>query len=96
MNTKPPAIGSYIDDEEKELIESIENGPDDQYKSVLTDAKKSELEAIAKNSIDMGREKISLRVPKVDLVKLREKAEKEGMPYQTLINSILHKAANDH
>lgn len=95
MNTKSPTIGSYIDDDEKELIEAIENAPADQYKSVMTDAKKLELETIAKKSIDTGREKISLRVPKVDLVKLREKARKEGMPYQTLINSILHKAAND-
>lgn len=95
MNMKTPTIGSYTDDEEKELIESIENAPAHEYQSVMTDSKKAELQAIAKNSIDTGREKISLRVPKMDLVKLREKAKKEGMPYQTLINSILHKAAND-
>lgn len=95
MNMKTPTIGSYTDDEEKELIDSIENAPADQYQSVMTNSKKTELQAIAKNSIDTGREKISLRVPKMDLVKLREKAKKEGMPYQTLINSILHKAAND-
>ena len=95
MNTKSPTIGSYTDNDEKELIESIESAPADQHKSIMTEAEKSELASIAKNSIDTGREKISLRVPKVDLVKLREKAKREGMPYQTLINSILHKAAND-
>jgi len=34
---------------------------------------------------------ISLRISVYDLDKLKEKAERTGIPYQTLINSILHK-----
>ena len=34
---------------------------------------------------------ISLRISNYDLEKLKEKANTEGVPYQTLINSILHK-----
>ena len=34
---------------------------------------------------------ISLRIAEYDLDKLKERADKEGMPYQTLINSILRK-----
>ena len=34
---------------------------------------------------------ISLRISNFDLEKLKEKANNEGIPYQTLINSILHK-----
>jgi len=34
---------------------------------------------------------ISLRISNYDLEKLKEKAERFGMPYQTLINSVLHK-----
>ena len=34
---------------------------------------------------------ISLRISNFNLEKLKEKANKEGIPYQTLINSILHK-----
>lgn len=34
---------------------------------------------------------ISLRIAEYDLLKLKERAEKEGIPYQTLINSIIHK-----
>jgi predicted DNA binding CopG/RHH family protein len=34
---------------------------------------------------------ISLRIASYDLEKIKEKAGKEGIPYQTLINSILHK-----
>jgi len=34
---------------------------------------------------------ISLRISNFDLEKLKEKANNEGVPYQTLITSILHK-----
>ncbi|MBN2007936.1 antitoxin [candidate division KSB1 bacterium] len=34
---------------------------------------------------------ISLRISNFDLEKLKEKANNEGIPYQTLINSVLHK-----
>ncbi len=34
---------------------------------------------------------ISLRISSYDLDKLKERAEQEGLPYQTLINAILHK-----
>ena len=34
---------------------------------------------------------ISIRLSSYDLAKLKETAEREGIPYQTLINSVLHK-----
>jgi predicted DNA binding CopG/RHH family protein len=34
---------------------------------------------------------ISLRITDYDLEKIREKASHEGIPYQTLINQVLHK-----
>ena len=34
---------------------------------------------------------ISLRIASYDLEKIKERAGREGIPYQTLINSILHK-----
>jgi predicted DNA binding CopG/RHH family protein len=34
---------------------------------------------------------ISLRIASYDLERIKEKARKEGIPYQTLINSVLHK-----
>ena len=38
---------------------------------------------------------ISLRVNGQDLDSLKLKAEKEGIPYQTLLSSIIHKFVND-
>jgi predicted DNA binding CopG/RHH family protein len=82
---------TFIDDEEREIYEAIER---DDYAPVnlLTPEAKSEFEAMARAKINEGRVKISLRLPQSDLDRLKAKAMREGMPYQTLINSILHKA----
>jgi predicted DNA binding CopG/RHH family protein len=37
------------------------------------------------------RQRISISIPRRDLARLKARAAEEGMPYQTLINSILHK-----
>jgi predicted DNA binding CopG/RHH family protein len=34
---------------------------------------------------------INIRISEYDLEKLRERSDKEGIPYQTLVSSILHK-----
>lgn len=48
----------------------------------------------ARKTLNDEREQISLRISRHNLSKLKARALREGMPYQTLINSILHKAFN--
>ena len=38
---------------------------------------------------------ISLRINNYDLEKIKEKADKNGLPYQTLITTVLHKYVNE-
>ena len=38
---------------------------------------------------------ISLRMNNYDLEKIKEKADRNGLPYQTLITTILHKYVNE-
>jgi len=38
---------------------------------------------------------ISLRINEMDLERLKEKADKSGLPYQTMINVVIHKYVND-
>jgi len=47
--------------------------------------------------IDKENEKksISLRLRKYDLEKLKERAQREGIPYQTLLSSLVHKFITD-
>jgi len=91
---KEPTIGEFIDDEERELYEAIESDDYQPGENYLTPELKSELQEIARNTISDDRTKITLRVSNTDLSRLKAQAMREGMPYQTLINSILHKAVS--
>ncbi|MEL6721886.1 MAG: DNA-binding protein [Pseudomonadota bacterium] len=93
MNEHKPLIGTYLGDEEKSLIEAIENGEYDDGKSLLTSERKQKLQEAARNTSNGKRTKITIRVDYNDLSQLKSKALHQGIPYQTLINSILHQAA---
>jgi predicted DNA binding CopG/RHH family protein len=90
---KKPEIGAYLDDEEKQIIEAVESD-DAVFVSHLTPKRKKEIEAMACAAMNPVREKITLRIARQDLMRLKAKAMSEGMPYQTLIGSILHKAVS--
>ena len=76
-------------EEESELIASTERG---EWTSVGNlKAQKQYWTKLAKNTLDGKRRRISISVNERDLMKIKTKAAEEGMPYQTLINSILHK-----
>jgi predicted DNA binding CopG/RHH family protein len=53
--------------------------------------------ALIENIIDKTNEKksISLRLKNNDLEQLKLRAETEGLPYQTLLSSIVHKFVTD-
>ncbi len=88
---KEPYIKDNIDDEEKALVEAIESD-DFIPESTLTAENLAELQEAARNTINETTTKISIRMPQTDLVRLKAQALREGMPYQTLIKSILHKS----
>lgn len=90
MKTEP-TIGNYLDDEERDLVEAIE-ADDVVSKNYLTPARKGKLQAMARATLNAEREKIALWISRDDLARIKSKAMQEGMPYQTLINWILHKA----
>ncbi len=59
-----------------------------EYNSVSS-KKRKKIENIIKEAVE--KKNISLRVNNQDLNLLKVRAEREGIPYQTLISSILHK-----
>lgn len=78
-----------LSEEEKDLIESTERG---EWRSVGDIASRRIFwREAAQGVIDGRRQRISISVPERDLARLKARAAEEGMPYQTLINSILHK-----
>lgn len=81
----------HFDAYEKEILEAIEKdklGPNE-----LTPQRKKWFQEAAKNTLARLRktESITLRMNKEDLGKLKVAARREGLPYQTLIGSLLHK-----
>lgn len=76
------------DKEDKKLMESIEKG---EWKSVK-DLKsyKKQLSTAARNTM-LKDQRMNIRIAKRDLVRLKAKALEDGIPYQTLVSSILHK-----
>lgn len=90
--SKAPKIGHFFDDEEKSIVEAIEKNDYKVGQSNLNRERIKELQAAAGATINEERMRISIRVPKTDLSRLKALAMQEGIPYQTLINSILHKA----
>jgi predicted DNA binding CopG/RHH family protein len=88
-----PNIERFTDNEERSLVKSLEAN-DAVFKSHLTPARKKQIEAMARATMNDEREKITLRISRSDLSRIKSKAMQEGMPYQTLINSILHKAVS--
>jgi predicted DNA binding CopG/RHH family protein len=73
--------------EEKELLNSVESG---DFESTLTKARREELEAVATNTFKKDK-RINIRISNRDLIAVQSRASEEGIPYQTLVSSIIHK-----
>jgi predicted DNA binding CopG/RHH family protein len=94
MKKTTPEIGRYLDAEEKALIQAFE-ASGAPIKSELTTRRRREVEAMARAAMTDERAKISLRIPKRDLTRLKSRALQEGVPYQTLINALIHRYVSD-
>ncbi len=73
--------------DEKKLLKAVEAG---RFESVLTKKRRAELIAAAKNTTRKDK-RINIRISNRDLLAIQLKASKEGIPYQTLVSSIIHK-----
>lgn len=74
--------------EEKAILTAFESG---KLRSVpKLEAEKKRFQNIAK-AHGIKNRRISLRMTEWDFMRAQEEALKEGMPYQTLLSSIIHK-----
>ncbi len=89
MTQKKSSVAPITQEEEEDLIASSERG---EWVSVGNiEERRDYWKKLAENTLAARRKRISISVPELDLMKLKSRAAEEGMPYQTLINSILHK-----
>ena len=90
--TKKPNVTKFLDDEEKELIEAIEADDYEPGTSLLTSELVQDLKESARNTLNDASTKVSIRIAQTDLARVKARALREGIPYQTLIKSIIHQA----
>lgn len=77
--------------EEKEILEEFERG---NFKPVSNVEKIKKLyQKYAQNTLNKTKN-INIRLSQRVVTRLKAKAAKEGIPYQTLASSILHKYAS--
>ena len=91
MNKISKKVFKAIDQEEKDLMESIER---DEWQPVKNfDQEREKAIEAARNTLKKDK-RINLRLSQKDYRKIQIKAIEEGIPYQTLISSIVHKYLN--
>jgi len=77
-----------VNNEEKDILDSFEQ---DQWRPVKN--RKSEIKKLqqyARNTLQKDK-RINIRMSSKDLDRVRVIATQQGIPYQTLISSIIHK-----
>jgi predicted DNA binding CopG/RHH family protein len=77
-----------LDKEEQDFVDSFERG---EWRSVPNFGReKKKAQKIAAATFKKDR-RVNIRISSKDLIGLQRRALEEGIPYQTLISSILHK-----
>jgi predicted DNA binding CopG/RHH family protein len=84
-----------LDAKEQAELEEIENAFETEapISPAVLKKRNAELKKYAQNTLDKKRN-INIRLSEFDLHRLKVKAIEEGIPYQTLATSILHKAVS--
>ena len=76
-----------LNEEEKSILKDFDAG---EFNSVLTPKRKKMLQVAAEETFKKNK-RINIRISERDLQTLQRRAMEEGMPYQTLVSSVLHK-----
>jgi predicted DNA binding CopG/RHH family protein len=77
--------------EEKDILKSVENDEWESIPNFKIEARRMQEAARATQRKD---KRVNIRMTERDLAYFKKKAMREGLPYQTLISSVLHKYIN--
>ncbi|HEV2403680.1 MAG TPA: hypothetical protein VGS08_05785 [Candidatus Saccharimonadales bacterium] len=87
--SKDPFGGLILDEEEQAIEKALEDG--EFVSDPNFDESKKIIENAAKQYVELNKTRpITLRVKQVDLIKIKVKAERNGLPYQTMLSALLH------
>ena len=93
MKKKENPQKKTLDREEKELLDSFER---DEWITVKNGKKELKLAQKSATKTLSKDVRINIRLSSADVMNIKQIAAYEGLPYQTLIASILHKYAAGH
>ena len=80
-----------LDEYENEILEEYEAG---NLNSIgISDSEKKHLSELAAITLKKNK-RVNIRLSEHDLKAIQSKALQEGLPYQTLISSLIHKYTN--
>lgn len=77
--------------DESDLLRSIESG---EWKSVKNVAKEIKRHTEYARATFRKEKRVNIRISEKDLNAIQSRALEEGIPYQTLMSSVLHKYVN--
>ena len=80
-----------LDAEEKDVLESFERG---EWRSVRNLKREKRQAARYARATFRKDRRVNIRISSKDLEAIQKRALEEGLPYQTLIASVLHKYAS--
>jgi len=78
----------HFDNEEQTIITSYENG--EWISDPNLEQRKKMLQESARYTMQKNK-RVNIRISERDMIEIKKRAFEEGLPYQTLISSILHK-----
>ena len=77
-----------LDNEEEEILNDYEN---DEYVEIPDMGEEIKKHAEYAKATFLKNKRINIRISQKDLESIQRKALEEGIPYQTLISSLIHK-----
>lgn len=80
-----------LTEEEQQLLDSVERG---EWKTIPDFDQEAERYRAAARATLRKDKRVNIRMSERDLIHFRKAALREGLPYQTLISSVLHKYIN--
>jgi len=92
IKNNDPFTNLVLDDEEKLLEDALEKGAYEENPNF--EETKIMLQEAAVRHLELHNSKpVTLRINQLDLIKIKAKAKRKHIPYQTLLGALLHEFA---
>jgi len=89
ISNNDPFTNLVLDEEEKLLEQSLERGEFEE--DTHFEDTKSMLQEAASRYLELHNSKpVTLRINQLDLIRIKAKAKRKQIPYQTLLGALLH------